>query len=157
MRKSWVKMIYGPGDAEALGEFRESPTGKGWRFVHQTVSSQRYAKYNCPGGVDVGLIAYLRDIGFAGTYVLHYTDTNKTFEIPVEVLLRHLRSGIVAWTQTRKGQRRHRVFVVDADWATPKWAAAEYLAGGRIQRGDTVYLDKDGKVVPKDAVLSDVA
>lgn len=157
MKPAWLKMIYVPGkEREALGEFRQSVKDPDlWRLVHQTSASQRYPKYRCPGGVDVGLIDYLDATGFAGTYVLRYKDTAKTvFEIPMETLLRHRRSGLVEWTMTPRG-RRHRVFIVDADWTTPKWDPAEYLAGPkRIQKGDTIHIDTDGNVIPHDRVLS---
>lgn len=158
MRQAWVKMVYGPEDAEALGELRQSVKDPSlWRFVHQTRSSQRYAKYNCPGGVDVGLVAYLRSIGFTGTYVLRYSDTGRVFELPFASLMTHLRSGITAHTRTREGKRRYRVFIAEADWATPKWDPAEYLAGGRTQRGDTIYIDQLGDVIPNERISSVLA
>jgi hypothetical protein len=158
MRLSWIKMVYGPDDAEALGELRQSVKDPSlWRFVHQTRSSQRHAGYSSPGGVDIGLVTYLKSLAFKGTYVLRYSDTGKVFEIPFETLLLHTRSGIVAHTKTRRGKRRYRVFVSEADWTNPKWDPAEFLAGGRIAHGDTIHIDTNGDVIAKEKVTSVLA
>lgn len=161
MHARWLKMIYGPKEAEALGEFRQSvkdPTL--WRLVHQTLYSQRHVGLSCPGGVDVGTIDYLKSIGFTGNFAIRYTNapprTPEVFEIPFETLLRHRRSGIVKDTMTPKG-RRNRVFVAQAEWTAHKWDPVEYLRGGKLDHGDTLYLDKDGNEISSDTVPSEVA